>query len=360
MRTRATGVVVEIIEEREGASLVGVDLDGVLRRAWNIDSLCGPAREGDRVLLNTTASELALGTGGADFIIANMRHRTLDEDVAGHILKLRYTPLQLAVDAVEAPENPAHRELRSVDSIEGMTVITGGLHSQLAPVCVTAKAIAPETRIAYIMTDGAALPIAVSNLVADLKKKGLLDVTITAGNAFGGDYEAVNIYSALAAAKVVAGADLAVVMMGPGIVGTATRLGHTGVEQGQVVNAVAALGGRPVAIPRIFFADVRRRHQGVSHHTLTALGAVALARCTVVVSAMRGQRADLVASQLHEAGIFDKHDVIVVENDVTLRALKESRVHVTTMGRLPEQEPEYFSTAGAAAIWALRNGKPGG
>ncbi len=353
MRTRATGVVVEMIAEHDQASLVGVEAGGVLRRAWNLDRISGPAELGDRVIINTTAVELGLGTGGTDFVVANLRHPNLEEESPGHIMKLRYTPLQIAVGAVEAPESTTHRDLRSATSIRPMTVIAGGLHSQIAPVCITAKAVAPKTKIAYIMTDGAALPIAISNLVRDLKSGGFLDVTITAGNAFGGDYEAVNVYSALATAKHVVKADLAVMAMGPGIVGTATELGHTGIELGQLVNAICSLGGKAIAIPRIFFADVRRRHQGVSHHTITALATVALAECTVVVSAMRGPRADLIASQLHAAGIFDKHEVVVVENDLTLRSIRESGLRVTTMGRSIEDEPEYFSTAGAAAIWAL-------
>lgn len=357
MRTRDTGVVVEIVEKRAGATLIGVEVNGVLRQAWNLEQLTGAVREGDKVLLNTVAVELALGTGGQDFVIANLRHRCADEDLAGHIMKLRYTPLQFVVDAVESPEHAAHRELRTLDSIDGAHVIVGGLHSQLAPVCVTAKALRPDIRIAYVMTDGGALPIAISTLVRDLRAAGLLDATITAGNAFGGDYEAVNVHSALATAKWVAQADMIVVTMGPGIVGTATRLGNSGLELGELVNAVAVLEGRPVAIPRVFFADVRRRHHGVSHHSLTALGLVALARATVVVAAIRGKRAEVVAQQLQEAGVFARHDVVVVENDVTLRALRDSGIAVTTMGRTPQDEPEYFSTAGAAALWALGRAK---
>jgi hypothetical protein len=355
MKVRAQGRVVELLEEREGAALLGIDVDGVMRRAWNFDRLSGPVAVGDRVVLNTVAVELELGTGGVDFVVANLRHRVVEEDEDGRIIKLRYTPVQMAVNPVEAQENPHHRELKGVESLGGSVVITGGLHSQLAPVCATAKAIDPKVRIAYVMTDGAALPIAISSLVKELKAKGLLDVTITTGNTFGGDYEAINVYSGLVAAKYVARADLIVALMGPGIVGTATRLGHTGVEHGQLVNAVGALEGHPVAIPRIFFADVRRRHHGLSHHTVTALGTVALARATVVVASIRDTRAELVASQLHEAGIFAKHDVVVIDNDVTLRALDDAGIAVTTMGRTAEQEPEYFLTAGAAAIYALKS-----
>ena len=43
--------------------------------------------------------------------------------------------------------------------------------------------------------------VPVSDLVAALCTRGLLDVTITCGQAFGGDYEAVSVYSALAVAR---------------------------------------------------------------------------------------------------------------------------------------------------------------
>ena len=94
---------------------------------------------------------------------------------------------------------------------------------------------------------------------------------ITCGHAFGGDFEAVSVYSALAVARHVAHADAAVVAMGPGIVGTNTRLGFSGMEVGTILDAAAALGGVPIACLRVSFADERPRHYGLSHHTATAL-----------------------------------------------------------------------------------------
>ena len=75
--------------------------------------------------------------------------------------------------------------------------------------------------------------------------------------------------------------DIAVVAQGPGNLGTGTRWGFSGVAAGEAVNAAAALGGRPVASLRISDADPRMRHRGVSHHSLTAYGRVALARADV-------------------------------------------------------------------------------
>ena len=117
------------------------------------------------------------------------------------------------------------------------------------------------------MTDGAGLPLALSDLVAELRDRELVDATVTYGHAFGGDYEAVSIFSALAVARHVAGADVAVVAMGPGIVGTNTRLGFSGMEVGPILDAAVALGGLPIACLRVSFADPRARHHGLSHHS---------------------------------------------------------------------------------------------
>ena len=106
---------------------------------------------------------------------------------------------------------------------------------------------------------------------------------MTAGQAFGGDLEAVTVHTALLAARLVVGADLVVVAQGPGNLGTGTRWGFSGVAAGEAVNAAGTLGGRPVGSLRVSGADDRPRHRGVSHHSLTALGRVALLPADVVV-----------------------------------------------------------------------------
>ena len=94
------------------------------------------------------------------------------------------------------------------------------------------------------MTDGAALPMALSRLVPEIKSRAGCMRPITAGQAFGGDFEAVNLYSALAAAKEAAHADIIVAGPGPGAVGTATPLGFSGLDQGLAINAAASLRRR--------------------------------------------------------------------------------------------------------------------
>ena len=127
------------------------------------------------------------------------------------------------------------------------------------------------------MTDGGALPAWFSRTIAGLREAGWLAATITTGQSFGGDLEAVTVHSGLLTARHAVGADVAIVAQGPGNLGTGTKWGYSGVAAGEAVNAAAALGGRPVASLRISFADPRERHQGVSHHSLTAYGQVALA-----------------------------------------------------------------------------------
>ena len=65
--------------------------------------------------------------------------------------------------------------------------------------------------------------------------------------------------------------DIAVCAIGPGIVGTASRLGHGGLAAVTAANAALALGGRPVIAARVSEADERERHRGVSHHTRAVL-----------------------------------------------------------------------------------------
>jgi hypothetical protein len=265
-------------------------------------------------------------------------------------MKLRYTPLQHAVLPVEE----SHREaMDAFGGLEGAPVLVAGLHSALAAAVVAAKAIRPDARVAYVMTEGGALPIAFSETVAALKDLGLIDVTITCGQAFGGHLEAVNKFSGIVAARVVANADLVIVAPGPGHLGTASRFGFASIETGEVVNAVARLMGRPIVAPRISFADPRERHRGVSHHTLAALRFAALVPSIIALPTLAPDRAELVQRQLAEAGL---HEFAVFDVDLgpAEEALRSSPVPLRTMGRSFDEDPDAFRASAAAAVLALR------
>ena len=321
-------------------------------------ALTGACERGERVLVNTTARDLALGTGGVDFVVARAGAGDgvlLDEandPEDGHVMKLRYTPLQRNVLAVEAPESPYHKVMERLDTLEGIPVVCCGLHSQVPLVAAAIKQVDPSLRVGYVMTDQASLPLAFSKLVARCRELELLDATLTCGQAFGGELEAVNLYSGLLAACHVQGCDVVIVSIGPGLAGTGTPFGHGGVAQGEAINAVGALGGSPIACLRMSFADERERHQGISHHSLTALGRVAAVPATAIVPYLEGtQQQQRIEAQLENLGSRVEHYFAQLEQpcfvDEALRGLR-----VTTMGRGPEDDPVFFEAAYAAGAAA--------
>ncbi len=339
MPTFETGSVEEIVESRDGVQFLLVRVGLETRRAVLYTRYAAPASPGDNVVLNTTANELSLGSGGDDFVVWNLAVDSYDSAGGGHIMKLRYTPLQSDVLAVEAPESPHHIALARASSIDGMPVIAASLHSQLLPVVAGIRLVRPEARIAYLMTDGGALDVALSETVRRLCELGWIDCVITIGHAIGGALEAVNVYSGLLAARCADKCDIAVVGMGPGVVGTATPFGTTALELGQTLNAAGSLGGRPVAAVRMSSADERERHTGMSHHAFTALTRVALVRADVPVPLG-------YADDLDE--IRKLHNVVEIDAEPVIGAL--AGLGPSHMGRSPEEDRLFFLAAGAAGL----------
>ncbi len=354
-----TGRVAEVGPERRGIVNARVRLDDGVIDAVGFSSHLGPVAPGDRVVVNTTALDLGLGTGGHGFILWNLDGVGETQRGPGHVIKMRYTPWQTEVPAAEAPESPHHESLSGPTSLAGMPVVACGLHSQVAGVAAGIKAAAPGLRVGYLMTDGGALPLAYSDLVAALRDCGLIDVTATCGHAFGGDLEAVTVFSGLAALRTVAGADVAVVAMGPGVVGTATTLGSTALEQGQVLDAAAALGGLGIACLRLSFGEQRARHRGVSHHTLTALSLAAREPATVVLPALAPEQDAAVRDQLERAGIAGRHRLVEADGGPGVELLRRRSVSVSSMGRSLDEVPELFLAAAAAGAVAGATGTLG-
>lgn len=346
------GIVTSAPAAVAGSQRLEVLLDGAAgpHVAVAYASLTGPCAEGERVLCNTTAVDLGLGTGGEHFVVARAGTGVSFEDpVPGHIMKLRYTPLQRDVTVVEEPASGNHEAMAEARDLGGMPVVCCGLHSQIALVAAAVKDRMPDARVAYLMTDEAALPLAVSRLVPRLVEVGLLDSTITVGQAFGGQTEAVNLYSGLLAARCVLKADVTIVAIGPGIPGTATPFGHSGIAQGQALNAAYSLGGTPIAALRLSFADERPRHVPVSHQTLTALGSVALCRVLVPVPVLDEPLGEAVASALDRACIREHHECRMV----AIGSLPDTRgIEVRTMGRVVADDPAFFYASAAAGVLA--------
>ena len=313
-----SATVTSILLERPGLQRV----DTTEGRAYVLTQLVPPVGVGDEVVLNTTGVDLDLGTGGWHVVHWNLAHRSWSAPGDGHIMKLRYTSLQADTGSAEEHAGSLPSDLG------GVPVVVCTVHSQVGVVAAVLRHLRPAARIVYVMTDGAALPIALSDLVHALGSAGAIDATVTAGHAFGGDYEAVSVPSALAVARHLAGADVVVAGMGPGVVGTGTALGTTAVEGAAIVDAAAALGARPVLCVRMSSGDARERHQGVSHHTSTVLDLV---------------RTDGVASPMPA-------DVAVLPDAPAI--LEALGVTVTTMGRGPAEDPAFFEACASAAAVA--------
>ena len=330
-------------------------------RAVAYEAITGIPSVGEGVRLEVSALDRALGTGGHAMVCARPDVLPADPPREGHLVKARYMPDQVMVAGVDEQGTDHHGLLaRPIDDLDlgGMPAVVADLHSSLLAVLAGMRAREGEQqpRVAYVMTDGGALPLAYSRLVAALSRAGWLAGTVTAGQAWGGDIEAVSIHNALLAARHVLRADAAVVTQGPGNLGTETPWGFSGVACGDAVNAIAALGGRPVACLRVSQADARPRHRGVSHHSMTAYGRVALAAADVVVPGLDGpsgtrvrREADVLCAPRRGAA---QHRLIEIPSGGLLERLhaaeEEVGVRLSTMGRGLEEDAAAFLAAAAA------------
>jgi hypothetical protein len=348
------GTVREVRAGWRGAVEVAVGVDppdgrsGAVLRALAYPALVGTPQVGDAVLLNTTAADLGLGTGGYALVVALPDRLPPDRDGPGHLVKARYTPLQAVVLGADEADAPSHEVLAGVEPLAapGMPVVVADLHSSLPAVLAGVLDSHPSARVAYVMTDGGALPLWFSRTVAALSgvdgRPGRLAGTVTVGQAFGGDLEAVTLHSGLLAAARVLTADVAVVTQGPGNLGTGTAWGFSGVAAGEAVNAAAAVGGRPVAVLRMSQADPRPRHRGVSHHSLTAYGRVALAAADVAVPSSWAALVEPARPALR------RHRLVEVDDAGLLEVLRGWAPLLSTMGRGLDDDPVAFVAAAAA------------
>ncbi len=303
-----------------------VEVAGATRRAVADEALVGECGVGDEVVVNVEAVELGLGSGGRDVVLVNLS-RGLSEGATGgdHVMKLNYTPLQHSVGPVEPErfERPA-----------GGAVAVFQLHAQLPCVAWAAARERPDLKLGYVQTAGGALPGGMSRTVAELLDRGLLFDHITAAPAYGGRAEAMSTAGALQAGLLERGWDAAVAGPGPGIIGSATALGHGGMAALDTAHAALALGLPTVLAIRASSGDERPRHQGISHHTLVVLELL-----------LAPVRVGLTADAPHTDELA-RHDVTM--HTVDLDAYVASGLPASTMGRSAAEDPLFFTQALAA------------
>jgi Protein of unknown function (DUF3866) len=322
--TLRRGTVVEAADPGRAMQRLEVERDGERRPALADVALVGPSEVGDEVVVNVAARDLGLGSGGHDVLHVNLT-RGLDGEglPEAHVMKLNYTSLQHAVLPVEGDALAL-----PVSSAVGIFF----LHGQLAPAAWAFQQAAPHARLGHVQTAGGALPGGLSENVRRLKSRGLLDGHLTAGAAFGGDGEAISTPGAIHHAAHDLGWDAVLCGPGPGILGSASRLGHGGMTALDSIHAALALGAPTLVIPRMSSGDDRARHRGVSHHSTTVLQLV-LDR--VVVAAPEGFD--------EYVGVDERHDWRRVPAD--LEGYGESGLPSTTMGRALEEDALFFAAA---------------
>ena len=101
------------------------------------------------------------------------REWRLDDPSPGHVMKLRYTPLQRDVLAVESQESPHHEALAAAEDVGRHA---GGVLRSAQPGPARGRRrsrnASPSARVVYCMTDEAALPLALSDLVPACRAAG--------------------------------------------------------------------------------------------------------------------------------------------------------------------------------------------
>lgn len=306
------------------------------RRAAVADvGLVGACAEGDEVIVNVEARDLALGSGGFDVVHVNLTRGLGGEGTPGaKVMKLNYSSLQHAVLPVEEGDSAATSDPPRLDLPLGRPVAVTFLHGQLAPLAWAFDRAAPEARVGFVQTAGGALPGGLSRVVRDLRARGVLAGHVTAGPSYGGELEAVTTGGALHHGLVELGWDGAICGPGPGILGSASWLGHGGMVALESLHTALALACRALVVPRMSSGDPRPRHRGLSHHARTVLELV-----------LEPVFVALPAGEPQPEGL-DRHRWCVAEPD--LEGYRASGLPARTMGRSLEEDELFFAAALAA------------
>src|SRR4051794_41414141 len=128
-------------------------------RALAHPSLVGTPEIGDDVLLNPTGWAQNLGRGGYALVVAVPDRLPPDPTGPGHLVKARYTPLQVTVQGVDEQDTEHHAAIAEADDLGGMPVVVADLHSALPAVLFGVPPTDPDPNVAYLMTPPAA-PVA--------------------------------------------------------------------------------------------------------------------------------------------------------------------------------------------------------
>ncbi len=308
--------------------------------AYAITDLVGELSAGDRVVVNTTAVDLGLGTGGSHVVHVNLDRPAFETNGGGHVMKARYLSEQIDAGSWEE-DAPPHDELPDLSDARVALCV---LHSHL-PAIAAAAVASGSPPPAFVMADHNALPLVLSDVVHELRTKDLLAATVSAGQSFGGDIEAVNVASGVDAA-LRAGHRSIVVAGGPGHVGTGSALGFSALDLAGHATTLRQLGADVALVVRASSEEARTRHREISHHTVHLLDLVPVAlKVPVPVPPDGGPVVDhgWITSRGHEPALAQVADVPA--------AFERFELDVDTMGRRLGDDRLALAYLGAAASW---------
>ncbi|RNA69051.1 DUF3866 family protein [Alteribacter keqinensis] len=350
-----TVTVLDVIEETMDIQKLAVDGGGgyaILYAAF-----FPYVSKGDKVKINVTASDLKLGTGGLD-IVSSIEERVSFSvgDTRGHIIKGRYLPTQHSMLTVESPEQKDQFIFYEKLNLHWKPILLCELHSMLPVVQAMYHHEKQEGKLVAVIDDSAALALPVSGHLQKIKEDRNV-TTISIGQAFGGDFEAINLLTALQFAMHHYPEALIVVTVGPGVVGSGTRYGFSGIRMAEWANLIGKSKGVPVWTPRLSESDRRERHQGLSHHTKTALMEFTYAKSVLPVPA--GELADrYIKADCRELS-SEPHIKVESICERKVKALVEKALaevsQIRSMGRSYEEDRLFFTGVGTALYWILEN-----
>lgn len=335
--------VAELVGSRRGLQRVLLDNGDA---AYVLTQVVAEVAVGDEVVVNTTAVELGLGTGGSHVVHTNLSRSETSVLGSGHIMKARYLSEQLDAGAWEEHEPPLAFPDGELPSLAGVRVVLCVLHSHVAALAAGVRHL-DRPAPGYVMTDQAALPLALSDSVYELRERDLLVAAVSAGQAFGGDLEAVNVASGVDA-LARRGHTTVIIAAGPGHVGTASPIGFSALELAGHAAVLGRLGAEVAFAVRASSVDERQRHLGISHHAVTLLDATPPSVGVPIPT----KRAPEPVRPIDHSWITDRGHSPCRHVPVDLRAaFSELDLDIATMGRRLADDDLAMDYLGAAAAW---------
>mgnify|MGYP006084142171 CR=1 FL=1 len=324
-------IVTQVKLEREGLQRVQLD-DGT--QATSLTEIIGLLEVGHRVIVNTIAMHLGLGTGGYHLVHFNLDSKQGDQLRSGRVLKARYLSEQLQADVWEEHAD----ETRSGSDLTGMRVLLCQLHSHVGAIAIATSAQL-EAPVGFVMTDQASLPLAISDMVFQAQNSNVIGVTVTTGQSFGGEIEAVTVASGVLALKERNVSNI-LIGCGPGHLGTNSKLGFSALELVGHATILSKLGASVALAVRASSTDQRERHQGISHHTKTLLELIPHSIAVPIPSEVYDQEIEGLG-----------HMKVRYSNPSISELLRKSSINIQSMNRPLFEDALACEYLGAAAMW---------